>query len=439
MSHSLNPTLRRMLALVRMDRTWVRGEGVWLFDSQGRRFLDCYAQYGAVALGHNASRVVEAVRAALDDAEPAMVQPYRARYAEELAASLTRLAPGQLACGIFTTSGAEAVEAAIKLVRSRTRRPIILSADGSFHGKTLGALAVTGQTQHAEGFGPLPPGFERVPFGDAEVLAERLAGDGDRIAAFFLEPIQGERGVHLPPPGYLRRVRELCTHYGVALVLDEVQTGLGRTGRLFACEHEGVAPDVLLLGKALGGGLFPLGGCFASAAFWDDRFALRHSSTFANNNVACRVGLAVLDALTRGEVCAEVARKGERLLARLTQLAERYPRVVAAIRGRGLMSAIELQPVGAEEGAFLSFIAQQGLYAYAVAATVAENASVLVLPALGDSLVLRVTPPLSISDQELDMALDGIESVFQSLHQDATGTIVRAIGPFRASKNAARA
>jgi acetylornithine/succinyldiaminopimelate/putrescine aminotransferase len=234
-------------------------------------------------------------------------------------------------------------------------------------------------------------------------------------------------------------VRELCTQYGIALVLDEVQTGLGRTGRLFACEHEGIAPDVLLLGKALGGGLFPLGGCFASAAFWDDRFALRHSSTFANNNVACRVGLAVLDALTRGGLCEAVARKGERLMARLTELAARYPRVIAAIRGRGLLSAIELQPVGAEEGGFLSFIAQQGLYAYAVAATVAETASVLVLPTLGDSPVLRVTPPLIISDQELDMALDGIESVFQSLHQDATGTIVRAIGPFRTSKNATQA
>lgn len=428
MSHPLNPTLHRLLALFRMDRAWVRGEGVWLFDSHGRRFLDCYAQYGAVALGHNAPCVIDAVRAAFDGAEPAMVQPYRAPYAEELASRLTRLAPGNLSRGIFTTSGAEAVEAAIKLVRARTRRPIILSAHGSFHGKTLGALAVTGQTQYAEGFGPLPPGFERVEFGDAEALAARLAGDGDRIAAFFLEPIQGERGVHLPPPGYLRRVRDLCTQYGIALVLDEVQTGLGRTGRLFACEHEGIAPDVLLVGKALGGGVFPLGGCFASDAFWDERFALRHSSTFANNNVACRVGLAVLDALTRGGLCDDAARKGARLLARLAQLAERYPKIIAAVRGRGLMTAIELRPPGDDEGAFLSFLKYQSLYAYAVAATVAENASVLILPTLGTSPVLRVAPPLVISDQELDLALDGIESVCDSLDRGATETIMRAIG-----------
>lgn len=428
MGHALNPTLHRLLALFRMDRAWVRGEGVWLVDSQGRRFLDCYAQYGAVALGHNAPCVIDAVRAALDGAEPAMVQPYPAPYAEELASSLARLAPGQLSRGIFTTSGAEAVEAAIKLVRVRTRRSIILSANGSYHGKTLGALALTGQTQYAEDFGPFPQGFDRVEFGDAEALAARFARDGEQIAAFFLEPIQGERGVHLPPPGYLRRVRDLCTQYGVALVLDEVQTGLGRTGRLFACEHEGIAPDVLLLGKALGGGLFPLGGCFASAAFWDDRFALRHSSTFANNNVACRVGLAVLDALTRGGLCEDVARKGEHLMARLHRIAERYPRVITAVRGRGLMTAIELRPPGRDAGAFLSFITHQGLYAYAVAATVAENSSVLVLPTLSGANVLRVAPPLIISEKELDLALDGIESVCGSLDRGATKAIVRGIG-----------
>ena len=263
---TLNPTLGRLLGLLGMDRTWARGEGVWLTDVHGRRFLDCYAQYGAVALGHNAPCVTHAAQAAIAAGEPAMVQPYRAPHAEALANMLTRLAPGNLSRCVFTTSGAEAVEAAIKLVRARTGRPIILSATGSFHGKTLGALAATGQTHHAEGFGPLPPGFEHVPFGDDEALAARLARDGDRIAAFFIEPVQGERGVHLPPAGYLRVARELCSRYGVALVVDEIQTGLGRTGRLFACEHDGVAPDVLLVAKALGGGLFPLGACLASAS-----------------------------------------------------------------------------------------------------------------------------------------------------------------------------
>src|SRR5262249_51096872 len=357
-----------------------------------------------------------------------MVQPYRAPNAEALARVLTDLAPGDLSWGVLTASGAEAVEAAIKMVRSRTGRPLILSATGSFHGKTMGALALTGQQQYGDGFGPTPPGFDLVEFGNADALAARLEQDGKRVAAFFVEPIQGERGVFRPPPGYLARVRELCTRYGVALVFDEIQTGLGRTGRLFACEHDGVAPDVLLVGKALGGGLFPLSGCFASAAFRDDRFALRHSSTFANNNVACRVGLAVLDTLTRGGLCEEAARKGERLLQGLSRLAERYPRVIAAVRGRGLMTALELRRPSEGQGTFLSFLVHQGLHAYAVATTVAEKASVLVLPSLGEADAVRITPPLVISDQDLEVALDGIESVCQALDRHGAVVIADAIG-----------
>jgi acetylornithine/succinyldiaminopimelate/putrescine aminotransferase/predicted amino acid dehydrogenase len=428
MHGSLNPTLHRLLQLCRLDRTWTRGEGVWLFDDQGRRFLDCYAQYGAVPLGHNAAPVVAAVRAALDAVEPAMVQPYQAPHAVALADELTRLAPGRLTHCLFTTSGAETVEAAVKVVRARTGRPLILSAHGSFHGKTLGALAATGQPHHAEGFGPLPPGFEHVPFGDADALAERLNHDAHRIAAVLLEPIQGERGVHLPPPGYLRRVRELCSRHGVALILDEIQTGLGRTGRLFACEEENVAPDVLLLAKGLGGGLFPLGACLVAADWWSDHFGLRHSSTFANNNVACRVGRAVLETLTRDGFCAEVARKGERVLNRLRRLAERYPGVIAAVRGRGLLTAIELRPHNGDDGIFLSFLCQHGVYAYAVAALLAEEAGVLLLPTLGETPVLRFTPPLIINDDELELALSGIENVCTRLAQNPAKTVARTLG-----------
>jgi Aminotransferase class-III len=224
-------------------------------------------------------------------------------------------------------------------------------------------------------------------------------------------------------------VREICTDHGVALVLDEIQTGLGRTGRLFVCEEEGIAPDVLLLGKAIGGGLFPLSALLASVKSWDDGFALRHSSTFANNNVACRVGLAVIDALTSGGLCAEAARKGRHLLTRLERMAERYPAVAAAIRGKGLMSAIELRPLG-ERGAFLSFLAHQGLYPYAIAATIAEMASVLVLPTLGATSVILVAPPLVISDSELETAMNGIESVLGLLDRSPTKTILDALGAF---------
>src|SRR5262245_1053867 len=426
MEGPLNPTLQRLLAICGLDRAWVRGDGVWLFDADGRRFLDCYAQYGAVILGHNAPPGVTAARAALDAGEPAMVQPYRAPHAVALAEDLVRHAPGELTHCVFTTSGAETVEAAIKLVRVRTGRPVILSAQGSFHGKTLAALAATGQPQHAEGFGPLPPGFEHVLFGDADAIEHRLRHND--VAAVLLEPIQGERGVHLPPPGYLKRVRQSCTCHGAALVLDEIQTGLGRTGSLFACEHDGIVPDVLLVAKGLGGGLFPLGACLASADWWDDRFGLRHSSTFANNNIACRVGRAVLAALTTDGFCAEVARKGERLLAGLRRLAERCPGVIAGVRGRGLLAAVELRPGSADDGIFLSFLNNHGLYAYAVAAALAEETGVLMLPTLGEAPVLRVAPPLIIDDDEIDLALGGLEYICSRLEWNATRTLAHAVG-----------
>jgi acetylornithine/succinyldiaminopimelate/putrescine aminotransferase/predicted amino acid dehydrogenase len=427
MEDVLNPTLRRLLRLCHLDRSFTRGDGVWLFDGDGRRFLDAAAQYGALALGHNARVATDALRAALDAGEPAMLQPYPAPHADALARELARLAPGGLRVAAFTTSGAETVEAAMKLCRSLTGRPLILAARGSFHGKTLGALSLTGQPHHAHGFGPLPGGVEHVPFGDAAALEAALIAGAGQIAAVFLEPVQGERGVHVPPPGYLAEARRLCTRHGVALVLDEIQTGLGRTGRLFACEHEDVAPDLLLLAKGLGGGLFPLGACMVGERFWDERFALGHSSTFANNNLACRVGLAVLQEIVRADLPAEAARKGARLGAGLDRLAARYPGVVAAARGRGLLGALELAP-NAGGSLFLGYLQHQGLYPYAVAATLAELASVLVLPTLGAAPVLRVAPPLVITDEELDLVLDGLESLCAQLERNPAETIVRGVG-----------
>jgi acetylornithine/succinyldiaminopimelate/putrescine aminotransferase/predicted amino acid dehydrogenase len=424
----LNPTLHELLRLCRMDRTWQKGEGVWLFDDAGRRFLDFYAQYGAVALGHNAPPVVRAVHDALGEGVPAMVQPYGAAYAVALASELQRLAPGSLTRCVFTTSGAQAVETAIKLVRAKTRRPIILSTHGSFHGKTLGALALTGQRQFAEGFGPLPRGIEHVPFGDADAMERRLQAKGERIAGFFVEPIQGERGVIAPPKGYLPRVETLCRQHGIALVVDEIQTGLGRTGRLFACEEEGISPDVLLLAKALGGGLFPLGACLASTDFWDERFALLHSSTFANNNVACKVGLAVLHELTQGGVCANAAERGQHLQARLERMARLFPRTIKDARGRGLLGALELRPINANESYFTAFLSGQGLYAYAVAGVVAELASVLILPTLGKRPVLRIAPPLTISGHDLDSGMDALEAVFAQFERNPAEMIVRGLG-----------
>ncbi len=425
----LNPELQRLLSLCNMNRKWVKGEGLWLYDSEGRRFLDCYGQYGAVSLGHNSPRVAEALKKELDAHAPAMVQPYRAPNAMALADKLVEIAPEGIARCVFTTSGAETVEAAIKLVRSSTGRPTILSCEGSYHGKTMGAMAVSGRHVHKQFFGPSAPAFAHVPFGDADALDAYLAKHADQIAAFFLEPIQGERGVIIPPHGYLKRVREICTRHDVPLVLDEIQTGLGRTGRLFCCNHEDVSPDIMLLSKSLGGGLFPLGACLASEEVWDPRFALCHSSTFANNNLTCRVGLAVIEEIIEGGLCERAATMGEKLIAGLKLLAARYPNTIAEARGRGLMAALQLRPISRDTAGLVhSYLYHQGLYAYAIAATIAEMESVLVLPVLGDANILRIAPPLIIEDEQLEMALEGLDKVFSLVERGSTHTLVRAMG-----------
>lgn len=423
---ALNPTLRRLLEHCGFERSFVRAEGAWLTDERGRRFLDFYAQYGAAALGHNSHAATEALLEALHQREPALVQPYRAPHADALADALAR-ATGQSFC-VFTSTGAETVEAALKLARSRTGRPLIVAAHGAYHGKTLGALAATGQPQYQDGFGPLAPGFLHVRFGDADELERLLVLRANEIAAVLLEPIQGERGVIVPPPGYLPKVRALCTAHGVPLIFDEIQTGLGRTGALLYSEIEGVRPDALLLSKALGGGLFPLGALLVDRSLWDERFALRHSSTFANHNLACRVGLAVLRELTERGLIAEAARKGAILQARLRELAARHPGVVAEVRGRGLLAALELRPPPDGSGFFLSYFRYQGLYAYAAAQALAERHGVLVLPSLGSGEVLRLAPPLTITEAEIDQALDGLDSICALLGRADAASLARLLG-----------
>ena len=429
-----NPDLRRLAGLCGLGRRFVRGEGVWLEDASGRRFLDAYAQFGALLLGHNPPLVLDAVRAALDARVPAMVQPHEAEHAEELGRALGALVPGRPRRCVIGTSGAEAVEAAIKLVRARSGRPLILSASGSFHGRTLGALAATGQPHHREGFGPMAPGFETVPFGDADALAYRLERDGERIAAFFVEPVQGEGGVHVAPEGYLARVRRLCDRYGVALVVDEIQTGLGRTGPVFAVVAEGVAPDVLLTAKGLGGGLFPLSACLVADAWWSPRFALGHSSTFANNNLACIAARAVLAALRQPDASGapplleRAAGPAQHLGDGLRRLQQLHPGLIREVRGRGLLWGLELQPPADREGLLLGYLAHQGLFAYAVAGALAETASVLTLPTLGTRHVLRLSPPLVISQEQVGLVLNGLADLCEQVERRAGAALMRGMG-----------
>ena len=255
----VNPRLGRLLAQLEMDKVFVRGEGCYLYDQAGRRYLDFLAQYGALPFGFNNAYIWQAVEQVRNRFEPSFVQPSYLEAAGELAMRLVNVAPPGMMYVTFANSGAEAIEAAIKLCRSRTRRLGVLAASNGFHGKTLGALSATDKMKYQDGFGAPVKGFDYVPFGDLGALERALAGRF--YAAFIVEPIQGEGGIIEAPPGYLAQAAEICRKSGVKLVVDEIQTGLGRTGAMFACETEGVAPDVITIAKALGGGLAAIGAC----------------------------------------------------------------------------------------------------------------------------------------------------------------------------------
>lgn len=438
MTSHLNPERADLMQFAGMARNFVRGAGVWLFDEQGRRFLDAYAQYGVLALGHQHPRVTAAVTAALSRGVPAMVQPYPAAQAEALAAELCRLADGAFSRCVFTTSGAEAVEAAIKLVRMRSGRLQILSAVGSYHGKTLGALAASDRQEFSGQHHHAAVGFSRVEYGDIPALAAYFAEHGAQTAAFIVEPIQGERGVVAPAAGYLAQAQALCRQYGVALIIDEIQTGLYRTGPAFAYQDDGVTPDVLLLAKALGGGVFPLGACLVNAATWDAGFALAHSSTFANNNLACIAGLATLNELRQPAFQANLAATSRQLHAGLAELAARFPASIREVRGRGLMYGIELRAPDPQAGYFLNYLHYQGLAAYLFAAVLAERHGVLVLPTLHDHNVIRIAPPLLIQPQQISELLAGLAATLSLWEAHAADQIVTSLLPAAAPVAAAK-
>ena len=426
--HALNPARAELLETFALDTAMVKGVGPQVFDAAGRAYLDFLAQYGALPFGHNPPEVWAALRGAQQDQVPVMMQPLRSIAAERLAERLAQVTPGDLGIVTFTNSGAETVEAAIKLARVRTGRDVILSTWNSFHGKTLGALSATGKPMYQQDFCAPASGFDYVPFGDLAALRARLESGAGQIAAFIVEPIQGEGGVICPPEGYLDGVVALCREFGVLSIFDEIQTGLGRTGALFACSDCAAPPDMLLLAKALGGGLMPIGACIVRPAAWDDRFGRLHSSTFANNALACAAGLATLDLLLADDsaLIRRVATDGAYLRTRLEALQDAWPDVIRAVRGRGFMQGLEFHSLAAQaHSATLAFASLNGGLTALISSYLLNVQGLLTAPLFNASHVLRLQPPLVAGRAEIDRAIAALDAVCALLARGDTAALMR--------------
>lgn len=376
------PTARRWpLALA-------RGEGSRVWDADGREFIDLTAGWGVTCIGHCHPELVRAI----EEQARTLIQTTNIVFTEpqlDLAERLARIAPDPIGKSFFASSGAEANEGALKLAHGATGRSRFIATLGSFHGRTLGALGVLGQEKHRGRWSPLLREQTFVPYADVAAAKQAM---GDDVAAVIVEPIQGEGGVVPAPSGYLQELRSLCDENGALLILDEIQTGIGRTGRWLALEHSGVVPDVLTLGKGLGGGV-PIAAFMAT----DDVMATMqpgdHGGTYAGNLLTCRAALAVLDVIERDGLVDRAARLGAQVSARLGALAEQQADVVDSVRGVGLLLGLVLKrPEDAAR--FHAEARERG-----------------VLVSLTAERVLRLFPALNIPEEELDRSLDVLESV----------------------------
>ncbi|MGB8953773.1 MAG: aminotransferase class III-fold pyridoxal phosphate-dependent enzyme [Tumebacillaceae bacterium] len=392
----INPGMARLLRIMGLASVEDEARGARVRDTDGHTYIDCIGGYGTFSFGHRHPRIVEAVVAQLYRM-PLSTKLLLNQPMADLAERLAHLTPGDLQMSFFCNSGAEAVEGALKLARLATGRRKIVSTLNAFHGKTLGALSASGKEVYRDPFLPLLEGFVHVPFGDAGRLAQMVDED---TAAVILEPIQGEGGIIVPPPGYLRQVRDICDQKGALLILDEVQTGLGRTGKRFACEHEEVVPDILCLAKALGGGVMPIGAFVARPHLYKqyELAPLLHTSTFGGNPLACAAASAALDVLVEERLDEQAALKGEYLITKLLDLQERYPGTIREVRGRGLMIGLEF---ASDElgGLILSELIAGG---------------VLTAFTLNNLQVTRIEPPLTIERPELDQLVAVLETALQS-------------------------
>jgi ornithine--oxo-acid transaminase len=376
-----------------LDVVIQRGEGVWVYDVEGNRYLDCLSAYSALNQGHCHPRIVETLvsqaqnltltsRAFRNDQLPLFYQEVCELTGYEMALPMN--------------TGAEAVETAIKAARKwgytvkgvPNGQAEIITCAGNFHGRTLTVISFSTEPEYRDGFAPFTPGFVTIPYGDAEALRAAITPN---TVAFLFEPIQGEGGVVVPPGGYLRAVREICTEYNVLMLADEIQTGLGRTGRLFGCDHEDVKPDVMILGKALSGGAYPVSVVLSSREVLGVFRPGDHGSTFGGNPLGCAVARTALKILVEEGMIENAAHMGEYFQERLVEINSPH---VKEVRGKGLLIGVELHPEAGGARRFCEALQARGVLAKETHAH-----------------VLRFAPPLIITREEIDWALERVQEV----------------------------
>jgi len=379
------------------------GRGSVMRDLLGREYIDCLGGYGIYNMGMCHPKIVEAVRAQVSRmplSSQELLDPLRGALAELLG----ELAPGNIQECFFINNGTDAVEGALKLARLYTKRVGFISAVGGFHGKSMGSLSVMGKHIYRRPFEPLLPEIHFVPFGDAKALEDefkKLNEVGDDASALILEPVQGEAGAIVPPPDYLPAVRRLCSKFGTLMILDEVQTGFGRTGKVFACEHWNVVPDIICLGKSIGGGVMPLSAFMSNSEIWRvlEENPFIHSSTFGGNPLACAAGIAAIQVMLEEKLPEQAAEKGQFLLKRLNRLRDMFPRILVDVHGLGLLIGMDFQ--SDEIG-------------YKVAAGLFKR-GVLVAGTLISSRTIRIEPALNISYDQLYIVLEKLEEVMTEI------------------------
>jgi putrescine aminotransferase len=379
------------------------GEGSLLCDLLGREYIDCLGGFGIFSAGVNHPKVVKAVtdqmqRMALNSQE--LLEPWRAA----LARILAEVTPGNLQNSFFINNGTDAIEGAIKLTRLYTKRNTFISTIGGFHGKSMGSLSLMGKASFREPFQYGLQDVRFVPYGDADALESefrRCEAVGVQIAGVVLEPIQGEAGGIVPPPDFFPRARELCTRYGALLIADEIQTGMGRTGKLWGVDHWNVVPDIMCLGKSIGGGVMPLSAFISTAAIWEVMIPnpIIHSTTFGGNPLACAAGLAAIQVTLEEDLPGQAAAKGEFLLRELACLRQKYPKVLKEVHGKGLLIGMEfpVQEIG--------WKVASGLF----------KRGVLVAGTYSKAQVIRIEPALGIPMELLQEMLNRLEDTFNEV------------------------